>query len=144
MCVSNLGPLIKTIVEIIHDIRGFVCLLVVLIYGFSIALALTMPGNKAFMGTAMSSAPILTLLEAILGGFDMDDYTNSLATSLFLLFLFLVVVVMLKCVPGRSPPAPCAQAQRTQYAGARAHARTHGDPRPAPPRARTRTYNKVT
>ena len=68
----------------------------ILLNGFSASFAVSMPENKKFFSGA--SGPLIGLLtsyEAVVGSFDINDYTNNTARSFFLLFLFFAVVVML-------------------------------------------------
>jgi hypothetical protein len=92
------GPLIATVLEILYDIRGYVCILGVLLYGFSMCFAVSMPENEAFFSHSGHTGPLvglMTTFQAAVGTFAMSDYTNSGATAVFYLFLFLMVVVML-------------------------------------------------
>jgi hypothetical protein len=91
------GPLIATVIEIIFEIRGFVCILMILLVGFSVSFTVSMPENDAFDsgGAAGPLAGVMTTFQAIVGSFHMKDYSNSEAKAFFYLFLFAMVVVML-------------------------------------------------
>ena len=93
---ESTGPLIKTVIEILRDISGYVIILLVLLWGFSVSFAVAMPKNDAFMDdTAGSLVGLLTSFEAIVGSFHMSDFQNSESTGFFLLYLFGMVVIML-------------------------------------------------
>ena len=90
------GPLIKTVIEILHDISGYVIILLVLLWGFSVSFAVAMPKNDAFVDdTAGPLVGLLTSFEAIVGSFHMSDFQDSESTAFFLLYLFGMVVIML-------------------------------------------------
>jgi hypothetical protein len=93
---ESTGPLIKTVIEILNDISGYVKVLVVLLWTFSVSFAVAMPKNDAFVDS--STGPLvgmLTSFEAIVGSFHMSDFQNSESTAFFLLYLFGMVVIML-------------------------------------------------
>ena len=93
---ESTGPLIKTVIEILNDISGYVKVLVVLLFAFSISFAVAMPKNDVFVnGTTGPLAGLLTSFEAIVGSFHMRDFQNSESTAFFLLYLFGMVVIML-------------------------------------------------
>jgi hypothetical protein len=93
---ESTGPLIKTVIEIMGDISGYVKVLIVLLWAFSVSFAVAMPKNDAFVdGTAGPLVGLLTSFEAIVGSFHMSDFQNSESTAFFLLYLFGMVVVML-------------------------------------------------
>ena len=91
------GPLIKTVLEIMRDIRGFMAILAVLLWGFSVAFAVSMPDNLAFVdGGAGPLVGLLTSFGLILGSLrEQPLFTNSESTVLFLMFLLLLVIVLL-------------------------------------------------
>ena len=94
------GPLIKIVTEIIYELRYFLIVIVVLLMGFSCAFAVSMPDNAAFddgtpYGMGLLSSGVLTSYLAMLGAFEVSDYTNPESTVFFALFLFLIVVIML-------------------------------------------------
>jgi hypothetical protein len=90
------GPLIKTVIEIMRDISGYVVILLVLLWGFSVSFAVAMPDNDKFVDdNAGPLVGLLTSFEAIVGSFHMSDFQNSESTGFFLLYLFGMVVIML-------------------------------------------------
>ena len=94
------GPLIKIVTEIIYELRYFLLVIAVLLMGFSCAFAVSMPDNAAFddgteYGMGLLSSGVLTSYLAMLGAFEVSDYTNPESTVFFVLFLFLIVVIML-------------------------------------------------
>jgi hypothetical protein len=59
-----------------------------------------MPDNATFdngeqYGVGLLTSGVLTSYLAMLGAFDIADYTNAESTSFFAIFLFLIVVIML-------------------------------------------------
>jgi hypothetical protein len=90
------GPLIKTVIEIMCDIRGYLILIGILLTGFSVSFAVSMPDNEAFEnGVSGPLVGLLTTFKAVVGSFHMSDYQTTLSTASFLFFLFLNVIVML-------------------------------------------------
>ena len=90
------GPLIKTVIEIMFDIRGYMILIGLLLTGFSVSFAVSMPDNEAFEnGVSGPLVGLMTTFTAILGSFKMSDYDTSLSIASFLFFLFLNLIVML-------------------------------------------------
>ena len=94
------GPLIKILTEIIYELRHFLVVIAVLLTGFSCAFAVSMPDNAAFNdgsqdGMGLLSSGVLTSYVAMLGAFEVSDYTNPESTVFFVVFLFLIVVIML-------------------------------------------------
>jgi hypothetical protein len=68
--------------------------------GFSCVFAVLMPDNAAFddgtpYGVGLLSSGVLTSYLAMLGAFEVLDYTNPESMVFFALFLLLVVVIML-------------------------------------------------
>jgi len=93
------GLLVRTFVSMMTnpDINGFFVVSAVLVYGFSMAFAVSMPQSDAFFGDS-SGGPlvsVLTSFEAMLGAFHLSDYQGQ-TLAFFLLFLFV------SCFP----PAP--------------------------------------
>ena len=43
---GQLGPLIKTVTEIMHDIKGYMIIIMILLTGFSVSFAVSMPVRK--------------------------------------------------------------------------------------------------
>ena len=90
------GPLIKTVTEILYDIRGYIQILGVLLFGYSVSFAVAMPTNPAFMdSTTGPLVGLLTSFKAIVGTFRMTDFWNAESTAFFLVYLFGMVVIML-------------------------------------------------
>ena len=94
------GPLIKIVTEIIYELRHFLLVIAVLLMGFSCAFAVSMPDNAAFddgtpYGMGLLSSGVLTSYLAMLGAFEVSDYTNPESKMFFVVFLFLIVVIML-------------------------------------------------
>ena len=72
----------------------------VLLTGFSCAFAVSMPDNATFddgtpYGMGLLSSGVLTSYLAMLGAFEVSDYTNPESIVFFVVFLFLIVVIML-------------------------------------------------
>ena len=83
-----------------RDVKGFICVAVVLIIGFSGAFSISMPGSDAFSLAAPNriGGPlhgVLTVFQSMLGAFDMGDYVLWEPIALFVVFAFLMIVVML-------------------------------------------------
>ena len=71
-------------------------IIMVLLWGFSVSFAVSMPDNEEFhSGTTGPLVGLLTSFKAIVGTFEMSDYANSESRAFFLLFLFGVLIVML-------------------------------------------------
>ena len=69
----------------------------VLLIGFSAGFAVSMPDNPTFDnrdGMVITSGMFTSYL-AMLGVFDIEDYTNAESTMFFAIFLFLILVIML-------------------------------------------------
>ena len=99
-CFRLQGPLIKVIIAIIYDLQYFIVVILVLLMGFSAAFAVSMPDNAAFddgepYGMGLFASGVLTSYLAMLGAFDIADYTNAESTVFFAIFLFLILVIML-------------------------------------------------
>jgi len=93
---GEMGPLIKTVLTIMGDIKGYLVITLILLTGFSASFAVSMPDNEAFLsGVTGPLVGLLTSYEAVVGSFHMSDYKNNEARAAFLIFLFLIVVVML-------------------------------------------------
>ena len=98
-CCSQ-GLLIRVILAIIYELRYFMVVIAVLLMGFAAAFAVSMPDNAAFdggepYGMGLLASGVLTSYLAMLGAFDIADYSNAESTAFFAMFLFLIVVVML-------------------------------------------------
>jgi outer membrane murein-binding lipoprotein Lpp len=98
-CCSQ-GLLIRIILAIIYELRYFMVVIAVLLMGLSAAFAVSMPDNAAFdsgepYGMGLLASGVLTSYLAMLGAFDIADYSNAESTAFFAIFLFLIVVVML-------------------------------------------------
>ena len=73
------------------DIRGYMVITVILLYGFSMAFSVSMPDDSG--GPANS---VLTSFEAMIGVFHLSDYDgNGEVLFFFLLFLFVMIIVLL-------------------------------------------------
>ena len=96
------GPLIKIVQEIVRDIRGFIVVVAVLFWGFTISFTLATasdPNNMAFNDRATGIFPargFVTVFAAGLGSFSISDFDGLTFTLItFLVFVFFVVIVML-------------------------------------------------
>ena len=92
--------LIRTVLAILSDMRGFITVIVVLLVGFSAAFAVSMPDNAAFdngesHGMGLLTSGLLTTYVSMLGTYFLHDYTNAESTMFFVFFLFLILVIML-------------------------------------------------
>ena len=59
---------------------------------------------------------MMTAFQMSMGGFHVDDFTNTLSTMFFVLFMFLTVVIMLVraiCLSAR-PPLPSSDCFKQQ------------------------------
>ena len=63
------------------DIQGYFCILAILLFGFSVAFTVSMPGNEHFAGDSSTGvaglAGLLTTFQAIVGNYDMEHYENT-------------------------------------------------------------------
>jgi hypothetical protein len=67
----------------------------ILVLGFGIAFAVSMPTNDAFYSTNGTIFPgLLTTTMAMAQDFDIDQYHGVASMAMFLLFLYLVIIVM--------------------------------------------------
>ena len=94
--------LIKVVTAIIYDLGYFfvIIIFVLLVVGFSAAFAVSMPDNAAFddgepYGMGLLAFGVLTSYLAMLGAFDIADYTNAESTAFFAIFLLPIVTLML-------------------------------------------------
>jgi hypothetical protein len=94
---SSTGTMIKVLVNTASspDVLGFVKVMLVLIFGFGMAFAVSMPTNDAFYTTNGTIFPgLLTTTMAMAQDFDIDQYHGFVPMAMFLLFLYLVIIVM--------------------------------------------------
>ena len=97
---SSTGPMIKVMTASTRDVLGFMLVMSVMIWGYSVAFAVSMPKNKAFLPqnatmseiVASIGRPWLTTTMAMVGDFDVDEYEH-VALVMFLSFLFFVIIV---------------------------------------------------
>ena len=69
--------------------------MVVLVWGFGAAFAISMPTNDAFYTANGTIFPgLLTTTMAMVQDFDIDQYHGLVPMAMFLLFLYLVIIVM--------------------------------------------------
>ena len=74
------GPLIKTVIEIERDIRGFEAIIVVILAGFSCAFSVLMPESVDFFSDhAGPLNGILTMYQATLGNSEMEQVLAPLS-----------------------------------------------------------------
>ena len=82
-----------------RDVKGFLCVTVVLIIGFSGAFSISMPDSDQFSLTQHHiGGPfhgVLTVYMSMLGAFDLGDYVHWEPIAMFVVFAFFMVVVML-------------------------------------------------
>jgi hypothetical protein len=77
------------------EVLGFVKVMLVLILGFGMAFAVSMPTNDAFYTANGTIFPgLLTTTMAMAQDFDIDQYHGFVPMAMFLLFLYLVIIVM--------------------------------------------------
>ena len=87
--------------EIIRDITGFIIVIAVMLWGFTISftVATASQRNVAFNDQSTGIFPtrgFVTVFAAGLGSFTLDDFDNlTITLVIFLVFVFLVVIVML-------------------------------------------------
>lgn len=94
------GPLIATVLEILVDIQGYLCILSILLIGFSVVFTVSMPDNERFAGDSSAGVAgpftgLLTTFQAIVGTYEMTHYENTESQAFFHLYLFMMVIVML-------------------------------------------------
>jgi WD40 repeat protein len=92
------GPVIKVTTAIVQngDIAGFFYVSVLLMVGFSVGFAVSMPKSKDFglLDHDEIGGPfhgLLVVFQSTLGGFDLNQYTNPVAVLLFPVFSFVMV-----------------------------------------------------
>ena len=93
------APLVRMILVITRDVGPFggVCSLV--IAGCTCFFAINQPEVGSAFGdfdaVAGFLAPLLAVVLAMLGSFEINDYTKRAAVAMFMLFAFFVIVLML-------------------------------------------------
>ena len=74
---------------------GFMSVMVVLLWGFSSAFAVSMPTSTAFFNTNTTVVPgLVTTWFAMVGDFQVSDYSSGLSLSMFVIFQVIVIIVM--------------------------------------------------
>jgi hypothetical protein len=93
------APLVRMILVITRDVVPFLGVCSIVIAGCTCFFAINQPeAGSAFSdfdGVAGFLAPLLTVILAMLGSFEIGDYTKRAAVAMFLLFAFFVIVLML-------------------------------------------------
>eukprot|EP01045_Picozoa_sp_COSAG04_P018669 COSAG04_NODE_1744_length_5718_cov_22.631073_4_plen_271_part_00 len=100
---SNTGPVIKVMTACTADVAGFMMVMAVMIWGYSVAFAVSMPASAPFVPIVHQNAsvygvaailgrPLLTTTMAMASDFDVDQY-HHVALAMFLSFLFFVIIV---------------------------------------------------
>ena len=87
------------ILVITHDVGPFLGVCSIVIAGCTCFFAINQPEADSafgdFDGVAGFLGPLLTVVLAMLGSFEIGDYTKRAAVAMFLLFAFFVIVLML-------------------------------------------------
>lgn len=94
------GPVIKMTTTILlnGDIKGFLCVSLLLLVGFSAAFTVCMPESQFFGFNGQHGGPaygFLVVFQFMLGTFELDNYTHPVAIMMFVLFAFVMVLVLL-------------------------------------------------
>ena len=93
------APLVRMILVITHDVGPFLGVCSIVIAGCTCFFAINQPEAGSafgdFDGAAGFLAPLLTVVLAMLGSFEIGDYTKRAAVAMFLFFAFFVIVLML-------------------------------------------------
>ena len=93
------APLVRMILVITRDVGPFLGVCSIVIAGCTCFFAINQPEAGSafgdFDGVAGFLAPLLTVVLAMLGSFEIGDYTKRAAVAMFLLFAFFVIVLML-------------------------------------------------
>jgi hypothetical protein len=93
------APLVRMILVITRDVGPFLGVCSIVIAGCTCFFAINQPEAGSafgdFDGVAGFLAPLLTVVLAMLGNFEIGDYTKRAAVAMFLLFAFFVSVLML-------------------------------------------------
>jgi WD40 repeat protein len=93
------GPLVRMILVITGDVAPFLGVCSIGIVGCASFFAINQPeAGSAFSnfdGIAGSFGPFLAVILALLGSFDIGDYTKKAAVAMFLFFAFFGIILML-------------------------------------------------
>ena len=93
------APLVRMILVITRDVGPFLGVCSIVIAGCTCFFAINQPeagsafGN--FDGVAGFLTPLLTVTLAMLGSYEIGDYTKRAAVAMFLFFAFFVIILML-------------------------------------------------
>ena len=93
------APLLRMILVITRDVGPFLGVCSIVIAGCTCFFAINQPEADSafgdFDGVAGFLGPLLTVVLAMLGSFEIGDYTKRAAVGMFLFFAFFVIVLML-------------------------------------------------
>jgi hypothetical protein len=93
------APLVRMILVITRDVGPFLCVSFIAILGCTFFFCINQPEAGSafgrFDGVAGFLGPLLTVVLASLGTFEISDYTKRTAVAMFLIFAFFVIVLML-------------------------------------------------
>eukprot|EP01052_Picozoa_sp_SAG31_P037103 SAG31_NODE_4737_length_2991_cov_1.986169_1_plen_802_part_00 len=91
------GPLVRMIVVVTNDIGPFVAILLLVVIGSTFFFTINLPGEAAWSPNNVFGPfwPALTMIQFVLGNFDMNDYPKSTSVVMFLCVAFFVVILML-------------------------------------------------
>lgn len=98
------GPLVQTVTKTFTEIRWFLLLLAIIIFGFGSCfitlfredaqrLALTQPNGSTSFDWGTTASVFLSLLSILLGNFQASDFTQSQVSTMAILFLVAYVVL---------------------------------------------------
>jgi hypothetical protein len=93
------GPLVRMILVITRDVGPFLGVCSIVIAGCTCFFAINQPEPSSafgeFDGVAGFLNPLLTVILATLGSYNIGDYTTRAAVTMFLFFAFFVILLML-------------------------------------------------
>ena len=93
------APLVRMILVITRDVGPFLGVCSLVIAGCTCFFTINQPEAGSafgdFDGVAGVFSPLLAVVLAMLGSFDINDYTKKAAVAMFLLFAFFVIILML-------------------------------------------------
>jgi hypothetical protein len=91
------GPLVRMIVVVTKDIGPFVAILLLVVVGSTFFFTINLPGEAAWSANNVLGPfwPALTMIQFVLGSFEMSDYPKSTSVLMFVCVAFFVVILML-------------------------------------------------
>eukprot|EP01046_Picozoa_sp_COSAG06_P010599 COSAG06_NODE_581_length_14007_cov_3.569056_16_plen_854_part_00 len=92
------GIHVIVLTKIISDSVGFMFIFCMMLYGFAVALTVSMPASDAYDiddKTLGLGAPLVKILEAMSGAYEPDDYGSPEAATVLIIFIFAIIIIML-------------------------------------------------